>query len=657
MQSKTSWFNREIILQGFRSTGWLAIIYFLGVFFALPLRMMMYVSEEDSMYRYKFFQDNNLFSWNPELLTLFSGIVPVLVAVFIFRYVQTKSSSDLIHSLPVTRTQLYFHYVGTGALFLILPVLLNVVILFIIHPVLGLSAFFTGSNILYWAGITIVINLLIFMASVFVGMISGISIIHGVLSYVLLFSPVGFALLITFSLDMFLFGFTPDIMTGNKLEKLSPLIRMGMFNSDLLSTIEVWIYLGLTILLLVLSLVLYKKRRLEAISNPIVFPFLRPIFKYGVTFATMLLGGLYFGQLQNSLGWTIVGYVIGSIIGYLVSEMILQKTWRVLGSLKGYGIYVVGVVVLFLVIHFDVFGYEKRIPELAEIERIYHGHESYMYLNQEEYGVPIEYFHEQENFENITNLHQAIIEHKSELKSRQNIVDPEYVYIAYELKNGKRVMREYTISKSEYASLLRPIYESNEFKLVNFRVMGIEADGIDKIFFTPSGGIQAREVTITDEAEIEELLSLLKEDILNLKYEQYQESTISDIRFDMKVDNPHFETHHSISASYVAVEKWLKEKGIYEKAVLSGEDFEYAILLGDHQIDLNEYYSMSNEAMLDKINSLENTVKITNPADLLEAWKSTNGDHSKGTNIVFKYKNQPHVDFRVIDKDVAKQFK
>lgn len=657
MQSKTSWFNREIILQGFRSTGWLSIIYFLGLFFALPLRIMMYLSEEDNIYRYKFFQDQNLFSWNQEIFVILTGTVPVLVAVFIFRYIQTKASSDLFHSIPVKRTQLYYHFVGIGALLIVLPVVLNTIILLIMHPVLDLSSYFTVGNILYWTGITILLNLLIFMASVLVGMVTGISIIHGVLSYVLLFLPIALCLLVSFSLELFLFGFTSDYLAGPDLGRLSPLTRMTMFTSDFLTATEIWLYLGLTLILFLVSVVIYKRRRLEAISNPLVFPFLRPIFKYGAAFSAMLLGGLYFGEIQNSLGWTIFGYIVGSIIGYVVSEMILQKTWRVLGSFKGYVIYVAGIAVLFLVIHFDVLGFEGRVPEASEIERIYHGNESYMYINDETYEMPVEFFYKQENFENIIKLHQAIIEDKGELKDKHNIRDTVSIFIAYELKNGKKIIRDYMIPESEYASLLKPIYESNEYKVVNFRAMQLEAEGIDNIILSPEGGMGQREVSITEESEIEELLTALKEDINNLEYEEYQESTISYMRFDLKVENPHYEVGHGITASYPAVEKWLKENGSYEEAVLTGEDFEYAVLLGENRINLDEYNSLSNEALLDKINSLEGTTKITNPTDILEAWKDSNGDISGGINIAFKHKNHPYVDFRVIDEKAASRFK
>jgi ABC-2 type transport system permease protein len=650
MQSKTFWFNKEIILQGFRSAGWLGIIYFLALFFALPLRIVMLISEEERRYHI-YFDVKNLFSWNGELLTVLSVTVPVLVAIFIFRYLQMKASSDLFHSLPVKRNYLFYHFIGIGSFLVIVPVILNMVILLFMHPALGLSEFFTIQSILYWTGVTIIINLLVFMASVFVGMLTGISIVQGILSYVFLLLPVGLCLLLSFSLELFVYGFSFDYYTGKGMENLSPLTRIIMIRDHTFSQIEAWVYLGISILLVVLSIFIYQKRKLEAVSNPIVFPFLRPIFKYGVTFCFMLLGGSYFGEVQNSLGWTIFGYVIGSIIGYLVAEMVLQKTWRVLGSARGYMSFVLATAALYLIIQFDVSGYERRIPELEEVERIHYSGFSYSYLGKHE--EPVQFFYENENMDRIIKLHRKIIEDKAE--NEGNINNDKKVFFAYELKNGRKLIREYIIPlNNEYDAYLKPIYESLEYKKVRYRAMQLQPSELEQITFMPSGiGPMDREVTFTDQSDINELLSILKKDIQNEKYEEMVDGTgvISRMEFTLKKHDPHYETSHSIKASYSLIEEWLKEKGKYKEGVLTGEDFDYTLVIKDDTLIVDEYYSLSNDAMIEKLNNLENTIKIINKEDVLLAWKNSYSDHYKeGYKIVFFFKEKHHIEFRGISE-------
>ena len=109
MPSKTLWFNKQLVLQIIRSTGWISIIYFLGLIIALPLRAMMV------------YTDNKINGWVPESVrNLFQydmGIqiglliaVPVLMAVFLFRFLHVKQAAEMMHSLPIKREKILHHY-------------------------------------------------------------------------------------------------------------------------------------------------------------------------------------------------------------------------------------------------------------------------------------------------------------------------------------------------------------------------------------------------------------------------------------------------------------------------------------------------------------------------------------------------------------------
>ena len=56
----------------------------------------------------------------------------------------------------------------------------------------------------------------------------------------------------------------------------------------------------------------------------------------------------------------ILGYVLGVVFGYLLAEMVLQKTWRTKLHLKGFGAYVVIMLLVIFVIRMDVIGFESR---------------------------------------------------------------------------------------------------------------------------------------------------------------------------------------------------------------------------------------------------------------------------------------------------------
>ena len=147
------------------------------------------------------------------------------------------------------------------------------------------------------------------------------------------------------------------------------------------------IYLVLTILLYLLSLYLYKKRKTESASEAIAFSKLRSIFKYGITFCTMLFGGVYFSAVQsNSFVWMIFGYVIGAVIGYYFAEIVLQKTWRVFLHFKGILIY--GVIATVCIIGTQTLGfYENKVPEQDEVKNVLLADTHYVYMDKEYMGI------------------------------------------------------------------------------------------------------------------------------------------------------------------------------------------------------------------------------------------------------------------------------
>ncbi|MBT2728027.1 hypothetical protein J7E63_13875 [Bacillus sp. ISL-75] len=102
-------------------------------------------------------------------------IIPILLAVFIFRFLQVKQSADLIHSLPLKREKIFHHYAITGIVFLIVPVVIISILLLVIHATLDLNVIFGANDVFYWAGITILVNLLLYTVGIFIAMMTGIS--------------------------------------------------------------------------------------------------------------------------------------------------------------------------------------------------------------------------------------------------------------------------------------------------------------------------------------------------------------------------------------------------------------------------------------------------------------------------------------------------
>ncbi|TCP29161.1 ABC-2 type transport system permease protein [Scopulibacillus darangshiensis] len=624
MPSKTSWFSKEIAFQNLRTVGWVGFVYLAGLLFAVPLKIIM-LATDDNQYFVRF---ENLFSFNADLQWFLTCVIPVLLSIFLFRYLQVKNASDLIHSLPIKRTRIFNQYLIMGILMLIIPVVLTGITLLILHSVMDVTDYYSLKDVLYWLLDTIITDLLIFMSGVLVAMITGLSAVQGGLTYVLLLFPAGIGVLISYNLKFLLTGFPYDYFTDKSFDKISPISQALNFPNmkSPMSVIEIIIYLILAVVFYFGSIMIYKKRKLEAVSQAIAFSQLRPVFKYSMTFCFMLLGGFYFGGFQGGFFWIIFGYIIGSLIGYLIAEMILHKTWRVLTRLKGYVIYAVIFAVVFGLFQFDITGYEKRVPKVANIESVY--------LNNHPRGK--KFFEEPQNIELVRNLHEKIIGSQGTAGKTSKYGDP--LFFVYKLKNGDKVMREYRLQdKDRYIAYLKPLYESNEYKQAHYKLLSVNVDMVDKITISTNGRV-TRSVSFVDPKDIIAAISNLKDDIENETYEDmtFEHGADSNVEILLKNDK---RMHLDFKPSYSNLKKWLKAKGQLKNAVVNANDISSAIVIRKNNHSSYKT-SLTNKAWIKKMLNKGQALKVTNK-DKIEmcldnfSWGSVKSRY----DVVFNYKN------------------
>src|SRR5690625_5396252 len=102
MRLKTSWFKGELFKQNFRQVGWISLIYFILLFFAVPLNIFMTFNQK----RDYFIHYTNVFDFGISIQILTIFIIPVLISMFLLHYLLVKYVSDFIYILPITR-----HYI------------------------------------------------------------------------------------------------------------------------------------------------------------------------------------------------------------------------------------------------------------------------------------------------------------------------------------------------------------------------------------------------------------------------------------------------------------------------------------------------------------------------------------------------------------------
>ncbi|MBD1381301.1 polysaccharide biosynthesis protein [Metabacillus arenae] len=647
MTSKTSWFNKEMAIQIFRSTGWIGVVYLIGLFFALPLRILMLYTSEQELSPTNLV---NLFSLLIEVQFLLFVVIPVLLSVFLFRFIQVKQSADLIHSLPIKRTTVFHQYSLMGCALLILPVMFNSLVMILLASIIDLEVYYSIQDVFYWAGVTVLIGLLFFFATVFIGMLTGISVLQGILTYIMLLFPAGILVLIYYHLEYFLAGFSAQYSLRANFEAASPITNLVNLENGI-SAVHSIVYCILIIGLYVGALFLYKYRKVEKVSEAFVFISVKPVFKYGVAFCFTLLGGLYFGQTQgDSFIWQIFGYIAGSIFGYFIAEMVLQKTWRVLRSIKGYFLFAGVMVVLFLLLEIDITGYEKKIPDTDEIARVYFSNNTYEY-GFEESEIPKKYFTEQKNIDAIRELHKELIDKNH---SSRNLNYEDQAFFAYELKNGDKLIRGYSLPDvKQFAAFYKPIVESEEYKKLNNEILSISEENVDKMTITSQGPYQ-KSTSFSDEKELKKAIKLLKEDIYQETYENSNRhwGFHTDIEIllsnDKRLNLPY-------KHSYRLFTEWFMETGKYEEAVVTANDISSAYVINKSVIQFDEN-NFSHEEVGKLISESSDTLQITESKELVEALDNFEWGVEGEYLVAFYFKENDNLELGSFDEDTLPGF-
>ncbi|WP_427340171.1 hypothetical protein [Caloranaerobacter sp. DY30410] len=582
MKSQTSYFNKTIIREDLRRLWGIGTLYFLALIFTGPIVFLINVKNANTINSYF----ETYISINEHIFQIIFAIVfPLILGTIIFRYMQLKNSTGMMHSFPFTRNMLFNSHVLASSIILFMPIFVNFIIMFLIYNGIYTGANITAGDIYKWLFTTLILNYTVLLMTVFTGMISGVSFIQAILSLIFLFLPLGLTGLIMLTLDIMLFGYAAnDTIIENFALKVIP-ITGGLYGEKINPLLIIW-YIALLVILFLVSKFLYHKRNLESAGDSIVFDILKPIFKYGVTFCSMILGGLYFSfAVTKNHFWLYFGFFIGALFGYIIAEMIIRKSIWVFNRLYGFIPFVIAAGLFFTIIDLDLIGYEKKLPNLDEIEGAYFG----SYVNEKSLKEDNLLIRNKNNIIYILKLHETIINNKSEIENIPSENRNRQIAIGYKLKNGSILMREYSVPQKmvDNNPYIKKIYELKEYKIINNSIFRIDPNKIQIIKINPMYSNEI--VTISNKNEIKEFIEAVKADILEESYEEMTAKQEPWAYIDVEyIDN--VKPHESMivpewKKSYKNLENWLKQKGYYEKARITPNDIKYAIVKNIKEVE------------------------------------------------------------------------
>ncbi len=591
MKSKTSYFNfnKNIFMEDLKRLWVIPALYTLVLFLTSisPILMVYNTLTENGYYLVnRLLTNDTFFSY------LFITTAPLAVAVLIFRYLQQTNSAAVMHAFPFTRKELFTTHCICGIILTVLPVIITGGILLLIkkpvynHAEISVDIF-TVAAILKWAGQTLLMTLSGFSIAVFAGIITGSTLLHTIFGFGFLFLLPALGALVLIYLDEFIFGFSSNWMINQFVVGLSP-ITSRLDGNDFSSGNIAW-YIILTVILLTVSYILYLHRKLERSTDSIAFNFLKPLFKYSVAFCGMTILGMYLMKSgDNKMFGMYVGFVIGSLVAYIIAEMIVEKTIWVFRNLKGYFIYLIIAALFVVLIQTDILGYEGRLPSLDKVEGIYYGN---LPIEKKEWDN-LHMLSDDYNIESSYEFHQSIIDNKKWLENDHED-QTYYITLNYFLENGKIFTRQYILPYEffEHNPYIKKVYESDEYIKATNSIFDVEEKNLKAISLYSY--LSDKTIQIIDPLEINELCQALKEDLLNENFSEMLSRQAPKARVDFfwKENNILQDKYYHaplLKKSYKNTLNWLEVKGYIDYISVYPDEVQYIAI---QKQDKNEYFT------------------------------------------------------------------
>ena len=682
MRSKASYFSisKPLIIENLRRFWAIPALAFLVYFLSGVFPILMSYSNLNNMAGYI-----EMSLKNQQPFYMFAHLIfPIMAAVVIFRYLQGISSVSVMHSMPFTRMKLYNSGLISGLILIISPILLNgLILLAISKPVyrtygtemgmmLNQINSFARADILNWIWVSIVIAVTIYAVSVFAGIVTGNALMHFATAIWFNFLiPALYAVFIAY-FSHFLYGFDA---TGNWADfgmKLSPFLSV-LQNNGHLGLYSTIFYIVSILALFVLTAYLYNKRDLEHATDSLAFGFMEPIICYLIAFLGMTLLGFYFEVLGESELYMYGGLAAGTLIFFIIGQMIVKKTARIynMKSLKSLGVYALIALVFILGLRFDFTGFEKRVPSPAKVESLsytdafssnygnyYYGGMGYNLFKGDEQGFRLK---DPANIEAAINLQKTLIQDKTRLQNLENMYTGN-IKFSYDPDTLLPMNRQYILDYTTYirSADVKQIHESKEFKDY-YAPSNLNYEELTEIVIS-SDKPNVEPVEIKRAAELKEFMACLDQDFKAQTFEDrvslkrgYANANINFKYKDQNSDTPERLLNNSIAyritESYVNTIQWLESKGYNSRFEYKASEIEY--------IEIYHYVQSENEGVVTEysysdgmrgtvttqVKNLElKTMKITGPEQIqliLNSYETGNTNYTDYYYGTIFYKGYP----------------
>ena len=251
-------------------------------------------------------------------------------------------------------------------------------------------------------------------------------------------------------------------------------------------------WIGIALVILVIAWFAYKKRASEAAGKAVAYGFLKPVLKVAVAIPAAYLAGqlVYDTSYQNEL-LLVAGMLAGGLIVCAAMEVIYDFDIKSLfRHLLSSAVALAGILAIFCIFKWDLFGYDNYIPAQNKIESIAIDAGGYYddYWDEDGHYVNGSDYQKETMFLTDTEPVLALVEKAEQIdpEAENNDGTIAAMEILYRLQSGREKARRIWVNYDdpETEELLNRIFSTDAFKKGKFQGIQDETDRVEAVNYS-----------------------------------------------------------------------------------------------------------------------------------------------------------------------------
>lgn len=297
-----------------------------------------------------------------------------IIVILQFNYLYKQNSVIFVHSMPYTRANIIVTKYISGLLTAVLPILWAGLINMLAAKIMGidyLMSYTDYTKIMFYTMLTTVFSYSVMVMAQTVS--SNIFSLFIASAFVFLLYPITKSVLACM-VSVYLKAYSIETLFSRELDFIFPFWKVAMTeDASSALTLGFSAYLVISsIVMLILSVLVYTKRKSENSNKFFAFNAVNKFLKYYITIVLALgVGGLTGAAAGGSFGISYIMYILSAIIIFAVLQAIFDKNIKNMFANKlSLGAVLLIITAVVCVFKFDVLKLNERVPDANETKSI-----------------------------------------------------------------------------------------------------------------------------------------------------------------------------------------------------------------------------------------------------------------------------------------------